>query len=121
MWIRIKGYYPCSTFEVTEVKKQNKPNFKYFRFSSPVNSKKIFEFYKEEMQQGYKPYEANMGRTIIAQTGFFERGYKHWNEFKQFHTQIVYRFEKIDDKLLEIDPLNIKDSEQIEESMILDL
>ena len=119
MRIRIKGYYEIATFELAPVTPKGQRGAEYIRFVSHENVKRLYDFYKNEMQQGEKPNGCNIGRSHIAKTGFFERGYSHWNEFKSYIPRIIYRFSIIDNSLLEIDPID--DYSTVEETKIIAL
>lgn len=120
MKVRIKDYYECATFELAPVKDTGQRNCEYIRFRSNENVKKLFNFYKNEMQQGEKPNGCNVGRSHIANTGFFDCGYQHWNEFKDYIPRIVYKATLIDNTLLEITPVK-EGLGDIEEAKILNV
>lgn len=120
MRIRIKGYYDVATFEPAPVKDTGQRGCEYMRFVSNENVKRLFDFYKNEMQQGEKPNGCNTGRSHIAATGFFDRGYQHWNEFKTFIPHIIYKATVIDKGLIEISPVT-EGLENIEEAKILNV
>lgn len=120
MRARIKGYYDVATFELAPVKDTGKRGCKYMRFVSNEDVKRLFNFYKNEMQQGEKPTGCNTGRTCIAETGFFKYGYKHWNEFKDFVPHIIYSVTLVDNLLVELSP--VKDGkEEIDEDLIINV
>lgn len=120
MKARIKGYYDVATFEIAPVKDTGKRGREYMRFVSNENVKRLYDFYKNEMQQGEKPNGCNVGRSHIADTGFFDRGYQHWNEFKAYIPRIIYKVTLIDKNLLEITPVT-EGLDTIEEAKILDV
>ena len=120
MRIRIKGYYDVATFELAPVKDTGQRGCQYMRFVSNENVKRLYDFYKYEMQQGEKPSGCNVGRSHIAATGFFDRGYQHWNEFKAFIPRIIYKATVIDKGLIEISPVT-EGLENIEEAKILNV
>lgn len=120
MRVRIKGYYDVATFELAPVKSTGKRKCEYIRFRSKENVKRIFDFYKNEMQQGEKPGGCNLGRSHIAETGFFNYGYKHWNEFLNYIPRIIYRAELINDQVVEISPVQ-EGKEAIDDNIILDV
>lgn len=120
MRARIKGYYEIASFELAPVKDTGKRGCKYLRFVSTENVNILFKFYKDEMQQGLKPKGCNLGRSRIAETGFFELGYEHWNEFKKYIPHILYRVTLVDDQLIELSPVK-GNQDEISEDFVLNV
>lgn len=120
MRVRIKGYYDVATFELAPVKNTGQLGCDYMRFVSNENVTRLFDFYKYEMQQGEKPNGCNVGKSHIADTGFFARGYQHWNEFKVYIPRIIYKITPIDSSLIEIAPVT-EGLDRIEEAKIVNV
>lgn len=115
--IKVKGYYECAFFELQPSFKVNKPNWKYLRFSSRENTKALFHFYKDEMQQGEKPTKGNVGVSHIKKTGFTG---EHWEQFERYLPRVVYSCVKVEGGL-EIDPLTAEQMALVKEEEILDV
>ncbi|WP_288280719.1 hypothetical protein [uncultured Prevotella sp.] len=111
----VKGYYEVAYFDIPVKADFKLGDKKYIRFSSYDASKIVFNFYKHEVCQGDKPFG-----SLISKTGFLDCGYKHWTQFEPFNKRIVYKY-SVDRGIIEIEPLNIGDTYNIDNSDILDL
>lgn len=112
----VKGYYDVAYFDIPVKTEFKLGDIKYIRFRSYDASKIVFNFYKHEVCQGGKP-----SGSVISTTGFFDCGYKHWTQFEPFNKRIVYKYSVDNNGNIEIDPLNIGDTYNIDNSDILDL
>ncbi|MBR4854924.1 MAG: hypothetical protein IKU88_09380 [Alistipes sp.] len=93
-------------------------NYKYIKFSSAISQKKVYDFYKEEMQQGNTINTPNLGWSYIKQTGFFDLYPKRssWSKFqKEVCPIVLYKFEVKDD-IVWLRPLNVMDNNTIYKS-----
>jgi hypothetical protein len=113
----MKGFYEVSYFDVQVKEKLDLDNNKYIRFSSYQNSKILFKFYKEEVCQGGKPSKG----SVIKDTGFFDSGNQHWTQFEPFVKRIVYQHSINENGLIELTPLHIRETYNLDNSGILDL
>lgn len=123
MVIRIyfKDYYSISSLELTVpcTIKLNESGF--IRISSKGNKRSIFQFYKEEMQQGLPITGCNLGRTIIKNTGYFDLHERYsWTSFNDFVGTIIYKY-KIKESRLELIPLNMSNEALPDNEVILDI
>jgi hypothetical protein len=113
----LKGYFEVSHFDVIVKRELDLNSYKYIRFSSYENAKITFDFYKLDVCQGNKPSPG----TIMADTGFFKLGYKHWTEFDSFNKRIVYQFQIKENGIIELEIIPVKESYDLDKSLILDL
>lgn len=113
----IKGYYDVSYFDIPVKANFDLGNKKYIRFSSYESSKIVFKFYKDEVCQGGKPSPG----SVLSYTGFFTCGYKHWTDFESFNKSIVYKFTVGDNGIIKLEPQDIGETYNIDNSDILDL
>ena len=112
----VKGYYDVAYFDISVKEAFEWGDIKYIRFSSYDASKIVFNFYKHEVCQGSKP-----SGSVISKTGFFDCGYKHWTQFETFNKRIVYKYSIDNSGIIEIEPLNISDTYNFDNSDIIDL
>ena len=113
----LKGYYDVAYFDIPVKKKLEFANYMYIRFSSDKSSKIVFKFYKDEICQGGKPINS----SIIRDVGFFDAGYEHWTEFESFNKRIIYDYSVKDYGIIELSPLHVGYTHDINNSKILDL
>lgn len=119
--IYFKDYYPISSLELAfpSTIKLNESGF--IRISSKRNKKSIFNFYKEEMQQGLPITDCNSGKIIIRSTGYFDLHERYsWTSFNDFVGTIIYKY-KIKEGRLEVIPLNMSNEELPNNEVILDI
>ena len=112
----VKGYYDVAYFDIPVKANFELGDKKYIRFSSYDASKIVFNFYKNEVCQGCKP-----SGSLMYKTGFFDRGYQHWTQFDPFNKRLVYKYSIDNHGIIEIQPLNIKETYDLDNEEILDL
>ena len=113
----LKEYNDCAYFDIQVKNKLEFANHMYIRFSSDKCSKIVFKFYKDEICQGGKPINS----SIIREIGFFDAGYEHWTEFESFNKSIIYDYHVRDFDIIEIHPLHVGYTHDINNSKILDI
>lgn len=72
MIFNFNGYFDISGFELEINSNVDFSNYEYIIFSSSDSQKKVFNFYKEEMQQGNPIKIDNLGKQFIALSGFYD-------------------------------------------------
>ena len=115
MRFNFNGYFEISGFELKINSDISMDGYKYIVFSSAEAQKAIFNFYKEEMQQGQGINVPNAGRSYIEQTGFYELFPKRpsWEKFKnEICPIILYSFE-IKDGIVLLTPLKITENNSV--------
>lgn len=115
MKFNFNGYSEISGFEMKINSNISMDGYKYIVFSSAEAQKVIFNFYKEEMQQGQGINVPNVGRSYIEQTGFYELFPKRpsWKKFKnEICPIIIYSFE-IKDRVVLLTPLRITENNRV--------
>ena len=115
MIFNFNGYFDVSGFELEINSNVDFSNYEYIIFSSSDSQKKVFDFYKEEMQQGNQINTDNLGKQFIALTGFYDMFPKKpsWNKFKkEICPIIIYSYVMKNNKVL-LTPINLKDNNEI--------
>lgn len=110
-----KGYFDIATFQLELNKSINFNEYKYINFSSTYTQQIVYNFYKEEMQQGERINSPNLGQKYIRQCGFYDIYPKRasWEKFKKEVCPIIlYSFEIINNTIW-LDPINIKENNNI--------
>ena len=111
--IKFKDYYDGSIFQIEIIDEVNIKDYKFINFSGEKSSEAIFNFYKNNMMQGQKITDRNLGYRFINSTGFFENGWKTWKAFKEEWNKIIlYKYDIVDEYLI-IEPTNIKFNDEI--------
>ena len=106
MKFKFKGYNENFYFELNLDDSIKLKDNGFIRFISDDARKKVFKFYKYEMQQSNKITEHNLGYGFIDATGFYDL-YKNkrpsWTKFEQFCPSIVYKYNVVNDSVI-LDP-----------------
>lgn len=126
MKFNFKGYFdvPCFDLEINADISIN--SYKYIQFTHEESQKIVFNYYKEEMQQGNGIKVKNLGYEFIRLTGFYDIFPKKpsWEKFKkEFCPIILYTFEIKDDIIL-LTPINVNENNKIfqnDKNLILNL
>ncbi|MBQ3743344.1 MAG: hypothetical protein II858_05765 [Bacteroidales bacterium] len=115
MTFTFKGYFDSAEFEVDSVDTVDLRQYEYIQFSSKEAQKAVFNFYKNEMQQGGKIDSANLGFEHIRKIGFFDLCPRNpsWTKFRDDICPIIlYSFE-VGERSIRITPLNVQDSNKL--------
>ena len=120
MTFNFKGYFENSGFSLDINSEIKIEDFKYILFSSKESQKKIFKYYKEELQQGGPIKSENYGKFFIALTGFYDKFPKRpsWENFKTVISPIVlYTYEIDNNGRILLTPLNVNKNNEIFSTM----
>lgn len=115
MIFNFNGYFDVSGFELEINSNVDFSNYEYVIFSSSESQKKVFNFYKEEMQQGNPINTDNLGKQFIALTGFYDMFPKRpsWGKFKNEICPIIIYSYVIKNNTVLLTPINLKDNNEI--------
>jgi len=102
-------------FELDCSSEINWNDYKFILFSSQKSQKVVYNYYKNELQPGYKINEPSTGKSIIKQIGAFDQYPKlSWKLFKEeICPVILYHIIRKEDNLIELKPLNIFKNKEI--------
>lgn len=115
MVFNFKNYYEDCSFEIKVDDNIDITQYKFIRFVSLQAQKAVFNFYKEEMQQGNKITTLNLGYSFIKGTGFFDvyPSNSSWATFKKhFNSIVLYTFEMSEDAIW-LSPIHINQNNEI--------
>jgi len=115
MEFNFKNYFDIVSFEFNVDVNIDITQYHYVRFASPLAQKAIFDYYKNEMQQGNSITTPNIGYSYIKQTGFFDLFPQKasWTKFKnQINPIVLYLFE-IRDGVVWLSPVHINKNNDI--------
>ena len=115
MRFNFNGYFTNSGFELEINSNVNFKDFEFIIFSEPDSQKKIFNFYKEEMQQSTPIGSYNFGRQFIELTGFYDIFPKRpsWNKFKNEICPIIIYSYIIQKDVILLTPINVNCNNEI--------
>ena len=109
------GYFDVCGFSLDLRANIEWNNYKYIKFRSELSQKKVYAFYKAEMQQGNSINTPNLGRRYIQQTGFFDLFPKRpsWSKFQKEVCPIVLYTFRIEDGVIWINPMNVSNNNAV--------
>lgn len=116
MKFNFKNYFDNSGFNLEINSDINFNDFEYISFSSNESQKKVFNFYKDELQQGNSIKTDNLGKEYIALSGFYDMYPKKpsWNKFKnEICPIILYDYEIDDNGTIILTPLDIRNNNDL--------
>ncbi len=110
-----KDYFDVCCFELDINPDINFENYEYITFTNIESQKKVFNYYKEEMQQGEPINAGNIGKSFIAMTGFYDIFPKRpsWKKFKEEICPIILYEFSIENDVVLLTPININDNNHI--------
>ena len=116
MKFNFKNYFDNCGFNLEINSDINFNDFEYISFSSNESQKKVFNFYKDELQQGNSIKTDNLGKEYIALSGFYDMYPKKpsWNKFKnEICPIILYSYEIDDNGTIILMPLDIRNNNDL--------
>ncbi len=111
-----KGYFEISGFYLEINSEINFNDFEYISFASKEAQKHVFNFYKNELQQGNPIKTNNLGKKYIALSGFYDMYPKKpsWKCFKNDICPIIlYSYEIDDNGSVILMPLDIRNNNEL--------